>query len=253
MAFAEAGARAVVFADANEQGARDAAEESKSISRNADYRSLALKVDIASEDSVQRMVDTTVNEFGRVDYSVNSAGIGNIAPALTPDVDVDVFTKTMDINIKGTLLCVRAVSKAMSKQDPLTYTSRRYGTRSLGRGSIVNLGSINSYMVAPGQSSYVASKHAVVGITKSAAMDCIKHNIRVNSVCPAFTDTAMLRAGFGRAPGLEQIVATATPLRRSAVAEEIADYIVFLCSPSASYINGTGLSIDSGITLTAHL
>lgn len=63
----------------------------------------------------------------------------------------------------------------------------------------------------------------------------------------------MLRAGFGRAPGLEQIVATATPLRRSAVAEEIADYIVFLCSPSASYINGTGLSIDSGITLTAHL
>lgn len=159
----------------------------------------------------------------------------------------------MDINIKGTLLCVRAVSKAMSKQDPLTYTSPRYGTRSLGRGSIVNLGSVNSYMAAPGMSSYVASKHAVVGITKSAAMDCIKYHIRVNSVCPAFTDTAMLRAGFGRAPGLEQIVATATPLRRSAVAEEVADYIVFLCSPSASYINGTGQIIDSGITLTAHL
>lgn len=75
MAFAEAGARTVVFADANEQGARDAAEESKSISRNADYRPLALKVDIASEDSVQSMVDTTVKEFGRVDYSVNSAGV----------------------------------------------------------------------------------------------------------------------------------------------------------------------------------
>jgi NAD(P)-dependent dehydrogenase (short-subunit alcohol dehydrogenase family) len=179
--------------------------------------------------------------------------IGNIAPALTPDVNVDVFTKTIDINIKGTLLCVRAVSKAMSKQEPLTYTSRRYGTRSLGRGCIVNLGSINSFMAAPGMSPYIASKHAVVGITKSAALDCTKHHIRVNSVCPSFTDTAMMRAGYKRTPGLEQIVNRDTPLCRSAVAEEIADYIVFLCSPSASYINGTGLTIDSGITLTAHL
>ncbi|KAF2997753.1 hypothetical protein E8E14_005715 [Neopestalotiopsis sp. 37M] len=253
LAFAEAGVRGIVFADANEQGARDAAEESKSLSKNADYCALALKVDIASEDSVQAMVDATIKEFGRIDYSVNSAGIGNVAPALTPDVNVDVFTKTIDINIKGTLLCVRAVSKAMSTQEPLTYTSRRYGTRSLGRGCIVNLGSINSFMAAPGMSPYIASKHAVVGITKSAALDCTKHHIRVNSVCPSFTDTAMMRAGYKRTPGLEQIVNRDTPLRRSAVAEEIADYIIFLCSPSASYINGTGLTIDSGITLTAHL
>ncbi|KAI1498149.1 hypothetical protein F5X99DRAFT_394395 [Biscogniauxia marginata] len=124
------------------------------------------------------------------------------------------------------MLCVRAVAKVMSGQEPLTYTSSRHGTRSLGRGSIMNLGSINSYIAAPGMAPYIASKHAVVGITKSAAMDCMKHHIRVN---------------------------TATPLRRPAIAEEVADYIVFLCSPSASYINGTGLSIDSGITLTAHL
>ncbi|KAI1081228.1 hypothetical protein F5B20DRAFT_79686 [Whalleya microplaca] len=252
-AFAEAGVRGVVFADVNQQGARDAAAESRSCAKNADYRPLALEVDIASQDSVQAMVDATVKEFGRIDYSVNSAGIGNISPALTPDLNVDVFSKTMDINIKGTLLCVRAVAKVMSRQEPLAYTSSRHGTRSLGRGSIVNLGSINSYMAAPGMSSYVASKHAVLGITKSAAMDCMKHHIRVNAVCPSFTDTAMMQAGFQRVRGLEQIVKTATPLRRSATTDEVADCIVFLCSPSASYINGAGLNIDSGITLTAHL
>ncbi|KAI5917479.1 hypothetical protein F4810DRAFT_696274 [Camillea tinctor] len=252
-AFAEAGVTGVVFADANEQGAQDAAEKSILCAKNPNYRPIALKVDIASEDSVQAMVNTTVKEFGRIDYSVNSAGIGNISPALAPNIDVDVFCKTMEINIKGTMLCVRAVTKVMSSQEPVTYTSSRHGERSIGRGSIVNLASINSFIAPPGMAPYVASKHAVMGITKSAAMDCMKHHIRVNAVCPAFTDTNMMQASFQRVPGLETIVNTATPLRRPAVTEEVADYIIFLCSPSASYINGTGLVIDSGITLTAHL
>ncbi|KAK9773202.1 hypothetical protein SCAR479_10119 [Seiridium cardinale] len=256
LAFAEAGVVAIVFADINEKGARDAAEESQKYAKHPQYRSLALKVDITDEGSVQSMVDATVKEFGRIDYSVNSAGdlfmqMGNISGAVTPNLIIDVFSKTLEVNIKGTMLCVRAVTKVMADQESLTYTGR-HGTRSLGRGSIVNLGSVNSYVVAPGMMPYTTSKHAIIGLTKSAAIDCFASYIRVNAVCPSWVDTPMMQASLHRVPQLGPIIKAVSPLHRAATVEEVADYIVFLCSPSASYINGTGLSIDAGITMTAH-
>ena len=93
--------------------------------------------------------------------------MGNISGAMTPNVKADVFSKTLEVNVQGTMLCVRAVSKAMASQEPLKHEGRR-GTRDLGRGSIVNLGSVNSYCAAPGMMPYTASKHAIVGITKTA-------------------------------------------------------------------------------------
>ena len=89
---------------------------------------------------------------------------------MTPNIKADMFSRTLDINVRGTMLCVRAVSRAMAAQEPLSYESRRFGTRSLGRGSIVNLGSVNSHVAAPGMMSYTTSKHAIIGITKSAGM-----------------------------------------------------------------------------------
>lgn len=97
--------------------------------------------------------------------------MGNVLGALTPNLNLDSVSKTVDTNVKGAVLFTRAVTGAMQKQEPLNYTSR-HGTRSLGRGSIVLLGSINSYVAAPGMLPYVTSKHAVVGITKSAGMWC---------------------------------------------------------------------------------
>lgn len=145
----------------------------------------------------------------------------------------------------------------MAEQEPLTHTTLRHGTRSLGRGSIVNLGSINAYIGAPGMLSYATSKHAVIGITKSRvwmiAMDCTKSHIRVNAVCPSWVDTPMMQASLQRVPQLGQAIQTFSPLHRAATVEEVADYIVFLCSPSATYINGTGLCIDAGITVTSHV
>lgn len=183
--------------------------------------------------------------------SINCAGIGNISTAATPDLELDVFTKILDINIKGTLLCVRAVTKVMARQEPLSYTNRQ-GTRSLGRGSIVNLRSLSSYVAAPGTMSYTTSKHALTGLTKSAAIDTFKSHIRVNSVCPAYVDTPMMQVAFERKPELAKLYKAVSPLHRVAAVDEVADYIVFLCSPSASYINGTGLTIDAGISLTIH-
>ena len=94
--------------------------------------------------------------------------IGNLSGAITSNIKADIFSRTIDTNVRGTMLCVRAVSKAMAAQEPLSYESRRYGMRSLGRGSIVNLGSVNSYVAAPGMMPYTASKHAIIGITKTA-------------------------------------------------------------------------------------
>lgn len=186
----------MAFADLNEQGAQEAAAESKKYATNPEYQSLAIKVDIADEPAVQQMVDRTVKEFGRIDYAVNSAGvsksqshpdvsrpgqrcaqpakllqIGNVSGAITQNLKLDVFTQTVDVNVKGTVYFVRAVSAAMAAQDELTHVSTgRHGdkTRSLGRGSIVLLGSVNSYITGQGMLNYTASKHAVIGVTKSA-------------------------------------------------------------------------------------
>ena len=94
--------------------------------------------------------------------------MGNLSGAMAPNIKADMFSRTLDTNVRGTMLCVRAVSKAMAAQEPLSYESRRSGTRSLGRGSIVNLGSVSSYVAAPGMMPYTASKHAIAGITKTA-------------------------------------------------------------------------------------
>ncbi|KAI1160271.1 NAD(P)-binding protein [Nemania serpens] len=251
-AFAAAGVKGVVFADIDYEGARAVAEESKAYSKRTDYLPLAVKVDITSEDSVQNMVDTTVNTFGRIDYSVNSAGMGKISGAVTPNVKLDIFNKTMETNITGTMLCVRAVTHAMAKQDPLNYVGRQ-GARSLGRGSIVNLGSVNAHVPAPGMLPYTTSKHAIIGITKSAALDCLQSHIRINAVCPSWVDTPMMDRSLARITQLAQIIKAVSPLHRAATVEEVTDYIIFLCSPSASYINGTAVMIDAGATLTAHV
>lgn len=200
--------------------------------------------------------------------------MGNVSVALTPNLDLDAFSATVDTNVKGAVLFTHAVTGAMQKQEPLTYTGR-HTTRSLGRGSIVLLGSVNSYATAPGMLPYVTSKHAVLGIARSAgkwstpsqmlgymqvaeitnlqAVDCFKNHIRVNTVCPSWVDTPMMQASLQRVPKLDKMIETISPLSRAAAVEEVADYIVFLCSPSASYINGTGLVVDAGASLTARI
>ncbi|KAL8654372.1 MAG: hypothetical protein Q9210_001532 [Variospora velana] len=250
-AFAEAGARGLVLADLNQNDAVKVSEECKQFSKHPDFRAIAIKVDIVDEASVDAMVRSAMNAFGRIDYSVNSAGMGNVSGAMTPNVKVDVFDKTIETNVRGIMLCVRAVSKVMAGQEPLMHRGRR-SIRDLGRGSIVNLGSVSSYCAAPGMMPYTASKHAVVGITKTAAIDNVKNRIRVNAVCPSWVDTPMVQASLERIPPLAGIIKAASPLGRAAEPEEVADYIVFLCSPSASYINGTGLIVDAGLTLTMH-
>lgn len=246
------------------------------------------------------MVDKTVEAFGRIDYSVNSAGVSlsflfpcwphldtetqpflefiysfnsvniiiitsasNLAasspheqvhvqkPASTWELSPAEFDKISAINTRGTMLCVSAVSRVMVKQEPVSHTSRRWGTRSLGRGSIINLGSVNSFLAAPRSLPYITSKAAVVGLTKAAAFDCRPEGVRVNCVCPSFVDTAMMGKKLDVMTGekMEYFKKNFGPIGRMAVPEEVAGMILYLCSPAASYVFGQSFLVDAGRTL----
>ncbi|KAM0134540.1 hypothetical protein ACHAP3_005434 [Botrytis cinerea] len=252
-AFAEAGALVVAFADINFEGAKMSAEKSNGFAKNSSYQSFAIQVDVADVDSVQSMVDRMVEKFGRIDYLVHSAGLGATSLKPTSDLDIANFDETLSVNTRGTMLITRAVTKAMSTQEPLTTKGRHGDERSLGRGSIVHIASAFSYIAAPGMMAYVASKHAMMGMVKVAAVDNAKHQIRINALCPSWVQTSMLERSLERWKGLEAIIQKASPAGRAATAEELANVAVFMCSPSASYVNGSGLIVDAGMTVTAHI
>ena len=175
--------------------------------------------------------------------------VGNTSGAVTGHVKTEGFKKTIDTNVMGTMYFLRALTRVMSTQEPLSITTR-YGERSLGRGSIVVLGSINSFIPAPGMLPYVTSKHAIIGLVKSAAMDNLQNHIRVNSVCPAWVDTPMMQASLQRVPALGAMIKKLSPLQRAAKPDEVANAVLFLTSSAASFVNGENLIVDAGTTLT---
>jgi len=200
-------------------------------------KATAIKTDVSSAHDVEQMVAHAVATFGRLDYAVNNAGIeGRIANIV--DLPEDDWDKVLDINLKGNYLCLRYEARAMLD-----------GGRG---GSIVNIGSVNSFLGFGGGAAYVASKHGQVGLTTSASAELAPHGVRVNIVCPGFVDTPMhqrIRGIIG-----DEIFDTAlvpqVHIRRVGKPEEIAASILFLCSDEASYITGTTLTPDGGFTMT---
>ncbi|KAL2820107.1 oxidoreductase [Aspergillus granulosus] len=241
-AFIEAGVAGIIIADLNEP-AKETLERCQQLSQNPSFRIISVQVDTSNTESVGRMVETAIETFGRIDYCVHAAGVLNSSWSMIQDLDIDDFDRTMSTNSRGTMLVLRAVSKAIAKQEPRTYTSPRNGTtRSLGRGAIVVIASIAAHIAPSKMLPYVVSKYATLGIAKVAASDNLSNQIRVNVISPSWADTPMLNP----IPGIQQIVENTTPLKRMALPEEVADAAVFLCSPSASFINGTALVIDAG-------
>ena len=197
----------------------------------------AIKTDVSKSGDVERMVSHTISEFGRLDFAVNNAGIeGQLKPIVS--LQEDEWDQVLDINLKGIFLCMKYEAKAMIES---------------GRGgAIVNIGSVNSFLGFPTGSAYVASKHGLVGLTTSASAELAPEGIRVNLVCPGVIDTPM----HHRARKLlgdeiyDQGLIPRVHLRRAGLPEEIAKTVVFLCSDDASYITGTTLTPDGGLTMT---
>lgn len=197
----------------------------------------AVRTDVSDSADVERMVSYVIETFGRLDYAVNNAGIeGQFAPII--DLAEEDWDQVMGINLKGAFLCMKHEARAMLA-----------GSH---RGAIVNVGSVNSFLGAATGSAYVASKHALIGLTTSASAELAPQGIRVNLICPGVIDTPMhrrLRADIGDEV-YDQGLLPNVHLRRAGEPEEIASAIVFLCSDAASYITGTTLTPDGGYTLT---
>src|SRR5436309_10806111 len=223
-AFAKNGASVVA------SGRREA--EGKAL--EAELRSLGadavfIRADVRREDDVRGLIDQTVARFGRIDAAVNAAGTEG-RPGPVTEQSAESYAATFDTNVLGTLLSMKHELRVMQAQ---------------GHGSIVNLSSTTGSKAAPGASAYTASKHAVEGLTKSAALEAAAFGVRVNAVAPGPVETEMLNRFTGTAERKAGLIA-GVPLKRSGTPEEIAQTIVFLASDKASFITGHIIAVDGG-------
>jgi NAD(P)-dependent dehydrogenase (short-subunit alcohol dehydrogenase family) len=224
-AFAREEASVVVADKDVERGEQTAAEV-----RELGGDALFVRTDISSADDVAALVDRAVERFGRLDYAFNNAGIeGESAP--TADCSIENWNQTIGVNLTGTFLCMRAEIPKMLAS---------------GGGSIVNNSSVAGLVGFAGIPAYTASKHGVIGLTKTAALDYATLGIRVNAVCPGVIETEMItRFTHGDAEAASQLLQT-EPVGRLGTPGEIADAVIWLCSDRASFVTGQAIAVDGG-------
>ncbi|WCM24160.1 SDR family oxidoreductase [Paraburkholderia bryophila] len=226
IAFSREKARLVISGRRAEEGKR-LAEELRSYGAEVEF----VQADVRFEDQVQALVNSVITRFGRLDIAVNSAGYEG-DPAPIAEQNVDQYAFVFDTNVLGTWLALKHEIRAMSAQ---------------AGGSIVNISSTMGIRGAPKNALYVASKHAVEGLTKSAALEAAAFNIRVNAVAPGPIQTEMLDRITGSETGKAAMLAT-VPLKRAGTPEEIADAIIFVASNKASFMTGEVLRVNGGRT-----
>jgi NAD(P)-dependent dehydrogenase (short-subunit alcohol dehydrogenase family) len=218
----------VVLADINEGALRVATDELTS----AGHQALAVVCNVADEDQVAALVDRTVATFGRLDMAFNNAGI-QVPPSDAADEPAEVFERVNAINLRGVWACMKHELRQMREQ---------------GSGAIVNCSSLGGLVGLPGRASYHASKHGVLGLTKSAALEYAPRRIRINAVCPGTINTPMV-ADMEAKGELNMAEAIRNqPIGRLGTADEIAAAVLWLCSPGASFVVGVALPVDGGYT-----
>ncbi|KAK0812854.1 hypothetical protein LTR75_004801 [Friedmanniomyces endolithicus] len=209
--------------------------------RHPDLEILAIEMDASKEDSITSAVSQTIRTFSRIDIAVNNAGIGHQDP--TDQLPLDTWRRVMSVNLDGVFLCQRAQIRQMLTQSPLDPSPRG------NRGVIVNvssmLGLVASAPATPAV-AYTASKHGVMGLTKTDAVMYAARGIRINAICPGYVGTPLLRESVASG-GMAAEVAK-VPQQRLGEMEEIADSITFLASPMSSFMTGIGLAVDGGYT-----
>jgi NAD(P)-dependent dehydrogenase (short-subunit alcohol dehydrogenase family) len=203
----------------------------------ASAEALAIEADVTDEDGVKEYVRAAVAKFGTIDAFYNNAGVEGEVKKIQ-DYPLEAFRRVLDVNVVGVFLGIKHVLPVMLKQNS---------------GSIINTASIAGLMGSPHIAVYSASKHAVIGLTKSVAWECTNTGVRINAVCPGMIDSRMLstilvgRAGGNAPPPIEKIV-DRIPARRLGQASEVASIVAFLASDEASYVTGSAYTVDGGRT-----
>lgn len=224
-AFGEEGAM-IVVSDISQKGA----DETVNLITERGGRAVSRYCDVSDSEDVRSLIKNIVKDFGCLDYACNNAGIHNPGAESLPDADEGLWDKIISVNLKGVFLCMKYEIKEMLKQK---------------KGVIVNIASMSGLLAEPGSYAYVASKHGVMGLTKTVAFEYAKSGIRINAVCPAAVDTP----GFAEAPqAFRQKYIDSNPMGRLARAEEIAATVQWLCSDMAGFVTGTGVVVDGGVS-----
>jgi NAD(P)-dependent dehydrogenase (short-subunit alcohol dehydrogenase family) len=226
-AFAEAGA-AVVLADIDQKALRSATDSL----RSAGHEALGVVCDVADEAQVAAMIERTVAKFGRLDMAFNNAGI-QVPPSDAADESAENFDRVNAINLRGVWTCMKHELKQMRAQ---------------GSGAIVNCSSLGGLVGLPTRAAYHASKHGVIGLTRSAAMEYAPRGVRINAICPGTIATPMVAAMLdSQADAMKEIMRD-QPIGRLGRSDEIAAAVLWLCSPGASFVLGVALPVDGGFT-----
>lgn len=228
IAFARAGA-AVVVADVDEAAVRKLADELTAEGRKA----LPVRCDVGEEAEVKAMLEKTKAEFGRLDAAFNNAAVQSPATD-TADLTAEEWDRVSRVNIRGVFLCMKYELQLMRGQ-----TS----------GAIVNCSSNSGLVGVPGRAAYATAKHGMLGLTKCTAIDYAPKGIRINAICPGTISTPMVMDMFKTGDLQESVVAALAPINRLGTPEEIADAVLWLCSPFSSYVIGQAIAVDGGYTI----
>jgi len=222
--FARAGAKVVVAGRREVEG-----KETVDLIQATGGEGLFVKADVSRAADVEALVQKTVEKFGRLDVAFNNAGVeGNWIPIA--EQSEEEWDRTIDINLKGVWLCLKHEIRQMLKQ---------------GGGAIVNMASVAGWIGSAGAATYCASKHGVIGLTKSAALETARDGIRINVVCPAVIETPMGERLFG-APEMKKFALGLHPIGRFGTPMEVAEAVVWMCSDRASFMTGQSLVLDGG-------
>jgi NAD(P)-dependent dehydrogenase (short-subunit alcohol dehydrogenase family) len=215
----------VVIADMNREQGTGLVRRIESLGQKARF----VAVDVSRESEVEALVASTIAEFGRLDGAYNNAGIGTLPAPITDTSEAD-WLRVLNVNLTGVFFCLKYEVRAMLKS---------------GGGTIVNMASVGGLRGVPMQVAYSASKHGVIGLTKTVAAEHARSGIRVNAICPGVVDTPATRA-----MGIDWNKVVPVPMGRIAQAPEIADMVLWLLSDRSSYVTGQALAIDGGMTAT---
>ena len=229
LAFSKEGGT-IIVSDINETNGLETVSE---IIKN-NGKAIFFKIDVSNFEMVKNLMDFIIEKYGRLDVAINNAGVGGDFGKIT-DITLESWNKTMSINSSGVFYCIKNQIPIMLKQ---------------GKGVILNTSSIAGIRGLPNATAYSASKHAVIGITKTVAMEYAKNNIRVNAICPVFTITAMFNpeAMDKIKEGISEKLKANIPMKRFANVMEQVNTMLWLCSDEASFITGQAISVDGGIT-----